>query len=81
MFGGIGPWEIILLLLLVLLIFGAKRLPELGGALGKGIREFRQSVKEIGKDDADKRGELSSGDRPGETRRPENQTTERPRDT
>jgi sec-independent protein translocase protein TatA len=45
----IGPWEIILLLLLALLLFGAKRLPEIGRSLGRGMREFKDSVS--GKDD------------------------------
>ena len=40
----IGPWEIILLLLLALLLFGAKRLPEIGRSLGSGMREFKESV-------------------------------------
>jgi sec-independent protein translocase protein TatA len=46
--GWIGPWEILLLLVVVLLVFGPKRLPELGRSLGRGMREFRNSVKEIG---------------------------------
>lgn len=46
-FGSVGPWEIILILAILLLVFGAKRLPEIGAALGKGIREFKGSVKEI----------------------------------
>lgn len=44
---GVGPWEILLILFVVLLLFGARRLPEIGGALGKGIREFKRSMKEI----------------------------------
>jgi len=47
MFGTIGWPEIILILLVVLLLFGAKRLPEMGRALGKGIREFKRSIKGI----------------------------------
>jgi sec-independent protein translocase protein TatA len=45
--GGLGMGEIILIFLMVLLLFGAKRLPEIGSALGKGIREFKSSVREI----------------------------------
>ena len=51
----IGPGEIVLLLLLALLLFGAKRLPEIGRSLGKGMREFKDSVS--GKDD-DERPQL-----------------------
>jgi sec-independent protein translocase protein TatA len=47
MFGGLGVWEITLIFLVVLLLFGAKRLPEIGSSLGKGIREFKGSLKEI----------------------------------
>ena len=44
--GWIGPWEILILLVVVLLVFGPKRLPELGRSLGKGMREFKSSVHE-----------------------------------
>jgi sec-independent protein translocase protein TatA len=47
----VGPWEIILLLLLALLLFGAKRLPEIGRSMGKGMREFKDSVSGNDKDD------------------------------
>ena len=46
-FGGFGMWEMIFIFLVVLLLFGAKRLPEIGSSLGKGIREFKSSVREI----------------------------------
>jgi len=46
-----GPLEIIILLVIVLLIFGPKRLPDLGKSLGRGMREFKDSV--TGKDDDD----------------------------
>lgn len=45
--GGFGMGEMIFIFLVVLLLFGAKRLPEIGSSLGKGIREFKSSVKEI----------------------------------
>lgn len=46
-FGSVGIWEVILILAILLLVFGAKRLPEIGSALGKGIREFKGSIREI----------------------------------
>ena len=46
-----GPLEIIILLVIVLLIFGPKRLPDLGRSLGRGMREFKDSV--TGKDSDD----------------------------
>ncbi len=46
-------WELVLILLVLLLVFGAKRLPEMGRSLGKGMREFKDSVS--GLDDRDDR--------------------------
>lgn len=47
--GWIGPWELLIVLVIALVIFGPKRLPEMGRSLGKGLREFKSSVS--GKDD------------------------------
>lgn len=46
---GISAWELVILLLVVLLVFGPKRLPEMGRQLGRGMREFKDSIS--GKDD------------------------------
>jgi sec-independent protein translocase protein TatA len=46
---GVGPLEILILLLVALLVFGPKRLPEMGRSLGRGMREFKDSIS--GKDD------------------------------
>lgn len=46
-FGSFGMGEMVFIFLIVLLLFGAKRLPEIGSSLGKGIREFKSSVKDI----------------------------------
>ncbi len=43
----LGPLELGLILLIVILVFGAGKLPELGGAVGKTLREFRQATKDI----------------------------------
>ncbi len=43
----VGPWELLLILLGLLLVFGAKRLPEMGAAMGKGIREFKRNITEV----------------------------------
>jgi sec-independent protein translocase protein TatA len=42
-FGGLGGWEWIIILVIVIIIFGVGKLPEIGGALGRSIREFRES--------------------------------------
>ena len=43
---GIGTQEILVILVIVLVVFGAKRLPEIGGGLGRAIRNFRQAASE-----------------------------------
>ena len=45
-----GPLEALMVLVVVLLLFGAKRLPEIGRALGEGIREFKKSLQDSGED-------------------------------
>lgn len=44
---GMGPWEIVMILIVVLLVFGAKRIPEIAQSLGKGITEFKRGVKDV----------------------------------
>ena len=51
MIGGLGTTELIIILVIVLVIFGAGKLPEVGGALGKGIRNFKRASK--GEEDID----------------------------
>lgn len=51
MLSGIGPTELVIVLVLALIVLGPKRLPEAGRSLGKGFREFKQSI--TGRDDAD----------------------------
>jgi sec-independent protein translocase protein TatA len=65
---GIGPLELLIVLGIILVIFGARRLPQLGRDLGSGMHEFKQGV--TGKDgDDDERSELepSADDREPET--------------
>jgi sec-independent protein translocase protein TatA len=63
LFGPIGAWEIILILLIVVFLFGARRIPEIARGLGEGIRGFRTSLK--GDDPEAKRSD-ASGDSEGQ---------------
>jgi len=51
--GWVGPGEILILLVVALLVFGPKRLPEMGRSIGKGMREFKSSLTMTGDDDTD----------------------------
>ena len=44
---GLGPWEITLIILVVIILFGGKKLPELARGLGLGLREFKKAKDEI----------------------------------
>jgi sec-independent protein translocase protein TatA len=73
---GVAWWEILLILLLVLLVFGPKRLPEMGRSLGRGFREFKDSITGESKDE--KAGELPPPE-PAEAPEPESAPRERDR--
>ena len=49
----LGPWEIVLIILVIILLFGGKKIPELARGLSKGLHEFKQTTREI-KDEVDK---------------------------
>jgi sec-independent protein translocase protein TatA len=66
--GNVGPLEILIVLIIALVVFGPKRLPELGRSLGKGIREFRGSLGGAGDDEesepkGESQGEIEAGER------------------
>jgi sec-independent protein translocase protein TatA len=54
-----GPTELIIVLVIVLLLFGAKKLPDLAGSMGKSIKEFRKATKEL---EEDEQQDASAGD-------------------
>ncbi|MDO8525687.1 MAG: twin-arginine translocase TatA/TatE family subunit [Candidatus Omnitrophota bacterium] len=56
MFGNIGMPELLVILVICLLIFGAGKLPEIGKALGKSIGEFKKAMKDAGSDAKDEAG-------------------------
>ena len=55
MFGGIGIPELIVILVFVLVIFGANKLPQIGEGLGKGIRNFKKATKERDESEIEKK--------------------------
>jgi len=59
----VGPRELIIILVIALLLFGAKRLPELGRSLGSGMREFKGAVTGSDRDDEDREA-LNEGANP-----------------
>ena len=46
MFGNLGFPELLIIMVVILLLFGAKRIPEIAGSMGKGIREFKKNINE-----------------------------------
>jgi sec-independent protein translocase protein TatA len=58
--GSIGPMELIIVLVIALIVLGPKKLPEVGRSVGKGMREFKDSLNGINDDDDDDEDEPSS---------------------
>lgn len=64
--GIVGPWEIVIIALIVLLLFGGKKIPELMKGLGKGVKSFKDGLNEVEKDIKDVNATLKddkSGDK------------------
>ena len=84
MFGNLGMTEILIILLIVLILFGAKRIPEVAGSLGKGINEFKRNMSDaqraITEPVRDEPQSIGAGDRPVETPRPAATAEEEPRE-
>ena len=75
-FGGLGPWEIILILAVVLVLFGAKKLPELAKGMGQGIKEFKKASRGVNDE-----LERAMDDTPNYTPPPATQITEETTET
>lgn len=45
--GSIGPWQIVIILLIIVLLFGAKKLPQIGKGMGEALRNFKKSVNDV----------------------------------
>jgi sec-independent protein translocase protein TatA len=67
--GPLGPFEIILILSVVIIVFGVGKLPQVGGALGKAVREFRSSVKEESEEREEARPPAELPERTDQSRR------------
>ena len=66
--GPIGIPELLIILVIILLIFGARKLPEIGSSLGKGIRTFKSAV--TGEDEKAREDQQQSGGNPGDDAKP-----------
>lgn len=79
MLGNIGPMELFIILVIVLVVFGAKRVPEIGASIGKGIREFKRNIsdmdRQIKEPERDARIDRLNAGEPA-VQRPEDKTSE-----
>lgn len=62
LFGSLGFWEILLIVLVFLLLFGGKKIPELMHGLGKGVKSFKQGMNEVEKELGDVKKDFDSID-------------------
>jgi len=78
--GNLGPMELLMILVIVLVIFGAKRVPEIGASIGKGIREFKRNISDVDRQIKEPEREARS-DRlnAGDAERREEDTTSEPK--
>ena len=79
--GGISIWQLLIILVIVVLLFGTKRLKNIGSDLGDAIRGFRRSMSNSNKDDEDGTRESATIAQSGEARPTDSSTQSRPTDT
>jgi sec-independent protein translocase protein TatA len=63
MFGSLGIWEILIIFVIIALLFGGKKIPELAKGLGEGIKNFRSSIKKDDEEDIDETSDKSDKDK------------------
>jgi len=61
MFGSLGIWEILLIVAVIALLFGGRKLPELGKGLGQGIKNFKNAIKGVDKEEEEKKSKDEKG--------------------
>jgi len=66
--GVVGPWEIVLICLVVVLLFGGKKIPELMKGVGKGVKSFKEGLNEVEKEINDTKDQVESGYNKNETK-------------
>lgn len=64
--GVVGPWELVIIALVVLLLFGGKKIPELMKGLGKGLKSFKEGMNEITETKEDVKTYLDTDSKPKE---------------
>ena len=63
MFGSLGIWEILIIFVIIALLFGGKKIPELAKGLGEGIKNFRTSIKKDDNEDSEETSDKSEKDK------------------
>lgn len=63
--GNLGPMELMIILVIVLVLFGARRVPEIGASIGKGIREFKKNISDVDREVREPVRDARSSDRLG----------------
>lgn len=58
--GVVGPWQIVIVVALILLLFGGKKIPELMKGLGQGMKEFKKATKDLSEDETKEQGKINN---------------------
>jgi len=83
-FGNLGFTELLMILVIVLVLFGARKVPEIGASIGKGIREFKKNISDVDRqirepESGRPAGRLGGGDPTGSTRAADDETRPEPK--
>ena len=81
MLGNLGPMELFIILVIVLVVFGAKRVPEIGASIGRGIREFKRNISDVDRQIREPEREAARSERlnSGDAVRPEQDQASEPK--